>query len=206
MRLTDDVRTLMRPNDPAPPASEELSEQARFTLEDILVSRPGAVSTRTGVGPTPRRTLSGRNRRKRRWLIPMSVVVATSTGVAVALVYPQPERAKVFDRVDCYSDTDLTADPFHGGSAAGGDLVPLDNPAVAKEYCANMWGLGLLRPGLPTVVFDPDDPNLAADQQKIIHPVPHLVACVRDGAAAVFPSDNPDFCRTAGLPELLTGR
>ncbi|MGW0660187.1 hypothetical protein [Streptodolium elevatio] len=137
----------------------------------------------------------------------MSVVVATSTGVAVALVYPQPERATVIDRADCYSDTDLTADPFHGGSAQLGRLAgKTDSAAAATELCADMWGLGLLRPGAPAVVVDANDPNLSASEQKRVHPVPGLVACVRDGAAAVFPSDDPDFCRNAGLPPLLTGR
>lgn len=192
MRLTDDVRTLMRPNDPAPPAAEELSEQARFTLEDILVSRPGAVSTRTGVGPTPRRILSGRSRKRRRWLIPMSIAVATSTGVAVALVYPQPQRASVTDEISCYADTDLRADPFHGSKAfMAGEGV--DSSAVALELCGDLWRRGVLRWGQ---VAGPDhtEENL---------PVPNLVACVRKGSAAVFPSDDPEFCRAAGLAPLL---
>ncbi|WP_436771816.1 hypothetical protein [Yinghuangia sp. YIM S09857] len=134
----------------------------------------------------------------------MSVVVATSTGVAVALVYPQPERPKVLDRADCYADTDLAADPFHGGSAQLGTITGKSHSAeVAAELCADMWGLGLLRPGVPNVAVDENDPNLRASEQKRLYPVPNLVVCVRDGAAAVFPTDDPDFCRNAGLPSLL---
>ncbi|NUU21458.1 MAG: hypothetical protein HOV68_08075 [Streptomycetaceae bacterium] len=205
----------MQPNDPAPPLSDgfpdELSEQARFTLEDILVSRPGAVSTRTGVGPTPRRIFGrrrrrrdtpnfdfSRRRRRRRWVIPLTIAVATSTGVAVALVFPEPEHPKSVDRVDCYTDTDMQADPYHGGSTAW-DGAP-DNSGIAIELCANMWRVGLLRPKAPGVVAPTDGSAPSGDW-----PVPHLVACVRDDVPAVFPSDDPAFCRTAGLPPLLPG-
>lgn len=192
MRLTDDVRALMQPNDPAPPATDELSERARFTVEDILVSRPGAVSTRTGVGPTPRRTSIGRGRRRRRWVIPLTVAIAASTGVAVALVFPEPQRAKHPESVFCYTDTDLKADPPHGIETMRAGEANAAVTAVAQ--CADLWRNGTLQPGARTGVPNPPPgPD---------HPVPPLVACVARDLPAVFPA-GPDFCAVAGLPPLL---
>ncbi|MGA4558012.1 hypothetical protein, partial [Uniformispora flossi] len=186
MRLTDEVRALMQPNDPAPvpPDSGELPDRARYTLEDILVSRPGAVSTRTGVGPTPRRSLIPRSRRG--WLIPLTVCVAASTGVAIGGVLPGPTTPGDTNAVRCYADTEVAADPFHGAYASGtGDHGAVD----AAQQCTELWRLGLLSSSPPYSI----PPRVARPQS-----VPPLVTCVSEGFAAVFPA-GPDFCRAAGL-------
>ncbi|MDI2130786.1 hypothetical protein [Yinghuangia seranimata] len=190
MRLTDDVRALMQPNDPAPDLPAELSDRARYTLEDILVSRPGAVSTRTGVGPTPRRSLTGWARRK--WWVPLTVFLTASTGVAVALVYPDAKSPAHIEGVRCYTDTDLKARPFHGTTLVRVDQA--DNSQFAVEQCADMWAVGLLRPGAPRPVVGGKPPQTPS-------PVPEFVVCVVEDFAAVFPAD-PHFCRDAGLPPL----
>ncbi|GAA4952088.1 hypothetical protein GCM10023205_11530 [Yinghuangia aomiensis] len=192
MRLTDEVRALMQPNDPAPvpPDSGELPDRARYTLEDILVSRPGVVSTRTGVGPTPRRSLIPRSRRG--WLIPLTVCVAASTGVAIGGVLPGPTTPGDTNAVRCYADTEVAADPFHGAYASGtGEHGAVD----AAQQCTELWRLGLLSSSPPYSI-----PPRAARPQS----VPPLVTCVSEGFAAVFPA-GPDFCRAAGLAPLARG-
>ncbi|WP_436785983.1 hypothetical protein [Yinghuangia sp. YIM S10712] len=190
MRLTDGVRTLMQPNDPAPPHGDELSTSARFTLEDILVSRPDAVSTRTGVGPTPRRILTGRARRG--WLCAMTLAIVASTGVAVSLGFPEPQPAVLRESVYCYTDTDVDADPMHGIQTMRAGVV--DAAATAVEQCADLWRNGTLLPGARTGILHPDP-----GPDRV---VPPLVACVVKDTAAVFPA-GPGFCQAAGLPPLL---
>lgn len=189
MRLTDEVRALMQPNDPAPvpPASGELPDRARYTLEDILVSRPGVVSTRTGVGPTPRRSLIPRS--KRGWLIPLTVCVAASTGVAIGGVLPGPAAPSDVNSVRCYADTEVAADPFHGSRVSGSGERGAED---AMRQCSLLWRAGLLSSMPPYSI----SPKTARPQS-----VPPLVTCVSEGFAAVFPA-GPEFCAAVGLAPL----
>ncbi|NUS54406.1 MAG: hypothetical protein HOV66_06030 [Streptomycetaceae bacterium] len=170
-----------------PPDSGELPDRARYTLEDILVSRPGAVSTRTGVGPTLRRSLIPRSRRG--WLIPLTVCVAASTGVAIGGVLPGPSKPADANSVRCYADTEVGAEPFHGSRVSGNN--ERDDEA-AMGQCALLWRQGLLIGSPPYSVA----PSVARPQS-----VPPLVTCVSEGFAAVFPA-GPDFCKAVGLSPL----
>ncbi|UGQ15089.1 hypothetical protein LO772_16885 [Yinghuangia sp. ASG 101] len=189
MRLTDGVRMMMHQDDPAPPHSDELSTSARFTLEDILVSRPDAVSARTGVGPTPRRIPTGRARRG--WILAFGLAIVASTGVAVSLDFPEPKDARLRGSVYCYTDTDVGADPPHGIETMRVG-VP-DAAATAVEQCADLWRNGTLEHGARTGIARP-----APGPDRV---VPSLVVCVVRDTAAVFPA-GPGFCHAAGLPPL----
>lgn len=193
MRLMDGVRMLMQSSDPAPPHSDdELPTAARLTLEDILVSRPDAVSTRTGVGPTPRRILTGRARRG--WILAFALAIVASTGVAVSLDLPEPQDARLRGSVYCYTDTDVHADPMHGIETMRVG-VP-DAAATALEQCSDLWRNGTLEHGARTGNMHPaPGPDRA---------VPPLAVCVVKDTAAVFPA-LPGFCRAAGLPPLEPG-
>ncbi len=189
MRLTDGVRMMMRENDPAPPDSDELSASARFTLEDILVSRPDAVSTRRGVGPTARRIMTGRARRG--WILAFALAIVASTGVAVSLDFPEPRDARLRGSVYCYTDTDVHADPMHGIETMRVGMP--DAAATAVEQCADLWRNGTLELGART-----GNPRPEPGPDRV---VPPLAVCVVKDTAAVFPA-GPGFCRAAGLPPL----
>lgn len=190
MRVTDGIRVLMQRNDPAPYLPDELSDRARYTLEDILVARPGAVSTRTGVGPTPRRSPFARGRRKR-WIIAIAAFVTASTGVAVAVVLTDGVTPAKHDSVRCYTDTTWKNPKMHGVRLAPGD--PGDASASAIERCTELWRRGMLIQQPP---YTAPESGGSTDW-----PVPPLVACVVDDSAAVFPAE-PDFCAKAGLPRV----
>lgn len=137
--------------------------------------------------------------RRRRWLtrgtvVALAAALLTTGGVATA--YVAYRSADQLTDIRCY--TKVTAeqgDNFPGttvttrGEGSRGRTADAD-PIKA---CGDLWRQGVLRPGART----------AAGPDERAHKVPRLRACVLDdGAAAVYPSENPDTCKELGLPRL----
>lgn len=119
-----------------------------------------------------------RPRRRRRWTITLSAVaVVATTGAGVAYVALKPEQVKVSSVVHCF--TSVGTAPSNLGTDT--NYRPEDQDAV--DVCATLWRAGILHLGgaQPSQV---SGPSLG---QQIT--APPLVACILNGAAAVFPGD-----------------
>lgn len=116
--------------------------------------------------------------------------VALTTGAAI-LFGSAPVTDKTI--VHCLSSTTRSADGTYPGSSAtiaDGNGPGRVNDALA--LCSQMWKQGALSP-----TVDPTAPTHSPGT------VPPLQVCVmRDGTAAVVPSDNASVCQSLGMASI----
>jgi hypothetical protein len=116
----------------------------------------------------------------------LATVAALTTGAAIIL-----GEAPVTDKtiVHCLSSTTVGADGSYPGSSA--TIANGDGPGRvedALDLCTQMWEQGVL-----SASVDPTAPT--QDPGDVT--VPALQVCVmRDGTAAVVPSDKPSVCQS----------
>ena len=166
----------MTPNEP------EMSVERTQAIRELLAQR-------IRDEPAVRRT-----RRRRRIVLWSSVglVGAATLTTAAAIVFGS---APVTDTtiVHCLSSTTRGADGSYPGSSA--TIADRDGPGRvddARALCAQMWEQGVLSP-----TVEPTAPTQSPGT------VPPLQVCVmRDGTAAVVPSNNASVCQSLGMASL----
>lgn len=137
-----------------------------------------------------------RRRARRRWLVwgGIGIFVIGGLGTAGSILFgdaPVTDKSIVY----CLSSTIPQADGSYPSSAA--TIADPDGPGRVDDalaLCGDMWRHGIL-----DAEFDPTATTYAPTQ----FPVPELQVCVmRDGAAAVVPSENVAICQTLGMSTL----
>jgi hypothetical protein len=153
----------------------------RADPQDLL--RQGQAMAELVKGVPPRSRL-------RRWLVSLGVggVVVATAGAGVAYLAAEPAKDRT-GAVHCFTGPKLNTQD--GGTSTNYS----GRPADAIAACALLWQNAILQLGAGS----PLPPSTPA--QVALQPVPHLVACVYQDVAAVFPGD-ADLCQRLGLPPL----
>ena len=137
-----------------------------------------------------------RRRTRRRLLVWGGIGLLTVGGLSTAGSVLFREAA-ITDQsiVQCFSSTVPNPDGSFPGS--GATVATKDGPGRVDDalaLCTEMWRQGVLSPG-----FDPVAPPQEPDETRI----PDLQVCVmRDGIAAVVPSDDASICQSLGMSDL----